>query len=232
MSGRLVILPKKSYCPWKTENVERVLRDERLDKERRDKEQERVKQEESRARIRALKKEPEREKDQQRHINLFEQEERAVNDQAVNGIKASSLEIQTLGEVTRVTPFYLQISSMSSSPMNGRDADISMKDRKRKAALDPMHTFASESSTYVDVGRRRCDSLDLEPSTGARQRRHEKKKRKSKDSATRSTVEELRWRRKEREEIEVRRAASLTRTEQDGRSNGYQNQYNPHLSRK
>jgi hypothetical protein len=28
MSGRLIILPKKSYCPWKPENVQRVLRDE------------------------------------------------------------------------------------------------------------------------------------------------------------------------------------------------------------
>ena len=34
MSGRLVILPKKTYCPWKPENVERVLRDERLERER------------------------------------------------------------------------------------------------------------------------------------------------------------------------------------------------------
>ena len=34
MSGRLTILPKKTYCPWKPENVERVLRDERLERER------------------------------------------------------------------------------------------------------------------------------------------------------------------------------------------------------
>ena len=34
MSGRLVILPKKTYCPWRPENVERVLRDERLERER------------------------------------------------------------------------------------------------------------------------------------------------------------------------------------------------------
>ena len=34
MSGRLTILPKKTYCPWKPENIERVLRDERLERER------------------------------------------------------------------------------------------------------------------------------------------------------------------------------------------------------
>ena len=39
MSGRLTILPKKSYCPWKPENVERVLRDERLERERLEKEE-------------------------------------------------------------------------------------------------------------------------------------------------------------------------------------------------
>jgi hypothetical protein len=39
MSGRLVILPKKSYCPWNPQNVERVLRDERLERERQQQEE-------------------------------------------------------------------------------------------------------------------------------------------------------------------------------------------------
>ena len=38
MSGRITILPKKTYCPWKQENIERVLRDERLERERIEKE--------------------------------------------------------------------------------------------------------------------------------------------------------------------------------------------------
>jgi hypothetical protein len=232
MSGRLIILPKKSYCPWKPENVERVLRDERLDQERRDKEQEQMRQEESRARMRAFKKDPEQQNEQQRHINLFEQEEQTVNERAVKGIKASGLQVATFGQVTRTNPFYLQISLPLSSKIYSEDAGTSMKERKRKAAIDPMHTFVTESSC-TNVGSRRCDSSDSEPSTGARrQRRHEKKKRKSKESSTRSSMEELRQRRKDREEIEVRRAASLTRTEQDGRSNRYQNQYNPDLSRR
>jgi hypothetical protein len=41
MSGRLTILPKKTYCPWKPENVERVLRDERLERERLEREKRR-----------------------------------------------------------------------------------------------------------------------------------------------------------------------------------------------
>mmetsp|Transcript_15861 Transcript_15861/g.18426 ORF Transcript_15861/g.18426 Transcript_15861/m.18426 type:complete len:305 (-) Transcript_15861:47-961(-) len=34
MSGRLILLPKKSYTPWNPQNVERVERDERLHRER------------------------------------------------------------------------------------------------------------------------------------------------------------------------------------------------------
>ena len=34
MSGRLIILPKKTYCPWNPQSIERVLRDERIEKER------------------------------------------------------------------------------------------------------------------------------------------------------------------------------------------------------
>jgi len=34
MSGRLIITGKKSYCPWNAKNIERVLRDERLEAER------------------------------------------------------------------------------------------------------------------------------------------------------------------------------------------------------
>ena len=34
MSGRLIITTKKTYCPWRPENVERILRDERLERAR------------------------------------------------------------------------------------------------------------------------------------------------------------------------------------------------------
>lgn len=39
MSGRLIILPKKSYTPWNAANVERVLHDERIAKEKIEKEE-------------------------------------------------------------------------------------------------------------------------------------------------------------------------------------------------
>jgi len=34
MSGRLILLPKKSYTPWNPQNIERVLRDERIEREK------------------------------------------------------------------------------------------------------------------------------------------------------------------------------------------------------
>ena len=61
MSGRLIITTKKSYCPWNAANVERVLRDERLERERLARQQ----REENQPHNRRDKREP------QGHINLF-----------------------------------------------------------------------------------------------------------------------------------------------------------------
>lgn len=71
MSGRLTILPKKTYCPWKPENVERVLRDERLERERLEKEAEatRAREQQRRRRRRGEDDEPTATADG--HINLF-----------------------------------------------------------------------------------------------------------------------------------------------------------------
>ncbi|KAL7524903.1 hypothetical protein ACHAWF_001129 [Thalassiosira exigua] len=69
MSGRLTILPKKSYCPWNPENVERVLRDERLERERLEKDQnEKARAEDERRRRR---REGEDGTTTDGHVNLF-----------------------------------------------------------------------------------------------------------------------------------------------------------------
>ena len=57
MSGRLIILPKKSYCPWAPQNIERVLRDE---KQHAEEEKRRQQSESSKVRIQALKQGKER----------------------------------------------------------------------------------------------------------------------------------------------------------------------------
>lgn len=64
MSGRLIITTKKSYCPWNAANVERVLRDERLERERLEKQQSEDNQ--------SLQQQHEHEEGEpQGHINLF-----------------------------------------------------------------------------------------------------------------------------------------------------------------
>ena len=40
MSGRLIILPKKSYTPWNPQNIERVIKDEQIEREKNEREDE------------------------------------------------------------------------------------------------------------------------------------------------------------------------------------------------
>ena len=81
MSGRLTILPKKTYCPWNPANVERVLRDERLERERLEKEHSLV-HEKERSKKRQRRREDESEgqhEQQQGHINLFPEAVKQAN---------------------------------------------------------------------------------------------------------------------------------------------------------
>lgn len=56
MSGKLILLPKKSYTPWKAENIERVLRDERINENKNQLEAEEKRRKERINRIRRMKK--------------------------------------------------------------------------------------------------------------------------------------------------------------------------------
>lgn len=78
MSGRLIILPKKSYCPWNPENVERVLRDEQEHAKQQQLQQAQQQQEASDKRLKALHANKNRSsftQPQQQHVNLFAKEE-------------------------------------------------------------------------------------------------------------------------------------------------------------
>lgn len=121
MSGRLIILPKKSYNPWKPENVERVLRDERLERERQAQLEDADRKKQSEDRVELLKK---RKRDggsnddgagsrggskggrsdcgadhavtgedaALEHVNLFADEEKAMMEKAVAGAEGSASE--------------------------------------------------------------------------------------------------------------------------------------------
>ena len=98
MSGRLIILPKKTYCPWNPQSLERVLRDERIEKERIETQEKQEHLREKHAaieqmKVRAVRREEgagsssvamapvkstqstESENTRQQHVNLFEIEE-------------------------------------------------------------------------------------------------------------------------------------------------------------
>ena len=131
MSGRLIILPKKSYNPWKPENVERVLRDERLERERQAQLEEADRKKQSEDRVELLKKKRKRDGSNDGgssgrsdrgadhavsgedaalgHVNLFADEEKAMMEKAVAGAEGSASEAGTKrgSSSSGIMPVYL-----------------------------------------------------------------------------------------------------------------------------
>ena len=251
--GRLVILPKKSYCPWKPENVERVLRDERLEKERRAAESQECKARTDRLAI--LRRGQDKDKvssSSQEHINLFQQEEEVAScrkgmlqgqQQQQAGILPVILgqsELEARG-VNR--PFYLKAAT--------EEKLLSPKEVQRKDSLDPMKDFVHSKRTInmMGVEHQTNDALSTNSELRAR-KKHSSKRRRSnaRDDDDRKSERRrlkkspdslalLRQRRLEREAVESKRAAATMVMDQDGtwnndRQRSYHNQYNPGLSRR
>ena len=137
MSGRLIILPKKSYNPWKPENVERVLRDERLERERQAQLDEADEKKRSEDRVQLLRtkrrkigaRSNDRDVDGSRaddgttdtsntdddagtgtgleHVNLFADEEKAMMEKAVSGDGPVSEADKTKESSAGIMPVYL-----------------------------------------------------------------------------------------------------------------------------
>ena len=141
MSGRLIILPKKSYCPWNPKNVEVVLRDEREHAEKEEKERKRKQQDSSRARLEALKGilPSEDGREDLGHVNLFEEEEKQHLEQACETKEAKKVGIMPLYLGRSVEKsnraFYLQ----KPKPKEGEVTKV--KDEKLKTRMDPMSEF-------------------------------------------------------------------------------------------
>jgi hypothetical protein len=254
--GRLVILPKKSYCPWKPENVERVLRDERLAKER-------LSQESTRSeRLAILRggKESLATLPQQEHVNLFQQEEEeSYRTGVLQGHGSGNVPQQTHAIVPVVLgqsefearganrPFYLRTAAEQKL--------LSPKEDQRKLSLDPMKDFVHHrQGPLVDANLKQKSNLDSLPDLPHRKKRESKERRtnarrnddehgrQSRTTSRRSkqhdSVETLRQRRLEREAIESKRAAAASmKRDDDGdwnddRKRSYHNQYNPGRSRR
>ena len=163
MSGRLIILPKKSYCPWNPDNVARVERDEALHRQQQERElgnrQSKstqqlimVQQHSKNKKNQSIQPETQEQDEPQQHVNLFqaEQEEAAVRELAVESAKTCRLGMTAAAEI----PFYLQ-----PAPSN-TNIDEKEREPNRKASLDPAMQFMSRdsSSRTHDKRRRRHDA--------------------------------------------------------------------------
>jgi hypothetical protein len=145
MSGRLVLLPKKSYTPWNPKNVERVLKDEALAREEQEKEVKAIREIESRNRLKELKRSEDGER--QKHVNLFEREEnnvvmekkRRLEREEEEGTKrqpSSRVYLHRTNENNHVVPFYM--TTQSQQQQYGLSATA---DRNNMSFHDPMKRF-------------------------------------------------------------------------------------------
>ena len=168
MSGRLIITTKKTYCPWSQQNVERVLRDERLERERIEREA-KAEKDAAIARRRGQLDDENGVDEPQGHINLFPEAEEAELklsrgiDTKVENHTRGILPVLLGGDEASNRksghlPFYLQSHETASNAQYadrvlGRkvEGDIItsqiMKDQavnreqSRKQRMDPMQNF-------------------------------------------------------------------------------------------
>jgi hypothetical protein len=178
MSGRLVILPKKSYCPWNPKNVARVEHDEaqhRLALQQEEQRHEAVRADQRQAALRRTTDDPD-----QQHVNLFANEERKeqmlrkqlhaqqhitnrVCDESKDRESSRSHNLQVFGKVSLVgestTKSYKQL--------------YSHRDQQKKSTLDPMAHYVDPDA---DVEEDQFNFSSKEVTADGETRRDRKRK--------------------------------------------------------
>jgi hypothetical protein len=163
MSGRLIITGKKSFCPWAPKNVERVLRDERIEQEKLKKETTAQRQWDAENQIKKLKQhQPTHAEDEiitdkgMQRFHLFEKEEIAAMTQSVthSGVEKSKVGIMPVflggDEIERrksEQDFYIRKNDVDKE-----------KDDRLKSLMDPMRGFYRQDD-FIDgnsSGKRRA----------------------------------------------------------------------------
>lgn len=224
MSGRLVILRHKRWNVWNQDNVERVLRDERLESERLERERQRERRAEQDARYAALT--GGGPQGVGGRLRLLEREESAPgNEEAERERREAELRHKrregvapwALGEGSveklRSKPWQFSARSEAASQDEVRRA----RDDRQKAALDPMASFTRRAA----------------PKEGAGESRHGRQVNSPPSASEGDVLAALRKRRLNREAAERRRARellSLASEEHSGnhsKSENYHEQFNP-----
>jgi len=189
MSGRLIILPKKSYTPWKPENVERVLRDERLDRERKEKQRKEEASKLSSSRIETLKLRKRQNSGRTtdndveddsptmehlpQHVNLFENEEKESLTKVTDIISNSKKDVKVKYHETRV---FLGDKN-KQNPRTKRVISIQSQE-KLKWEMDPMNQFLpKEKSQLISTTLHESSTDKLNVSSVPRKQEHDDPKK-------------------------------------------------------
>jgi hypothetical protein len=190
MSSRLVLLPKKSYCPWNPKNVERVEHDEAAHREKQQAEAQRQLDRESEQRWSALKHTDASTESQ--HVNLFEWEEKKhaealsvqarmmQDDNKHNGEPmGGAASFGKLFKDEKSRPFYLK-----ENPYQ-RDDDLDARELKRKSLHDPLHFLATRhrSETALVIHRHPNNSTVVPVETHRRHKSNPREKLQTDESS-------------------------------------------------
>jgi len=176
MSDRLRILPKKSYCPWKPENVERILRDEREHREAQAAAELSERKRRSQRRIDELKdSKKDSSNDVVERFSLFRKEEEQAKLAALHGTTTEKATGATRNN--GVMPLFLSNPSIRAKDASSRSLDFTTmlsssvkgellhtrdqsidKEEHRKKKLDPENAWKFSSADF-DCNTQRDASL-------------------------------------------------------------------------
>lgn len=176
MSGRLVILGKKGYCPWNSKNLDRIKRDEEEHRKTQEREQEKQADKASVLRLAALKRKWDEKEPAQQRFNLFESEEKACLDRG-NGVQGSRSQIDERINNERITQkiegknddgarWQSQRFGDHSFGKHGKSKKFYMepcsikeplgeKEIRRHQQMDPMREFHEDKEAEIGIPRRR-----------------------------------------------------------------------------
>lgn len=185
----MIILPKKSYCPWNRTNLERVERDEKQHQEQLDRERKEQRKEESKSRLKQLHGGKEAQSDNgertTERFNLFEKEEtehlRLHAQQVVlsrgsrcdqghaSGSRCTSNDDEQKrprGKPSDEIPFYLKPKrDFERESLSAPSHQDHVKEGRIKDHLDPMKGF--HSSFGKEYGMRQAAKASIATSSGA-----------------------------------------------------------------
>ena len=206
MSGRLIILSKKSYCPWNAQNLTRVRRDEKEHQVAQEREREKQADIASTSRLVALKRTRNDDDIQQKRFSLFESEEKASFDgsKQLKGSKSEPREgkddIRNEGrtsknEEKKPNDYSYRYNQLGYHSLKNRDTaksfylnvgpikePVGRKEIQRKREMDPMRDFheAEEGILHSITHEKMVQSMKSDSSVGISLR--EKRKRTSKQN--------------------------------------------------